>query len=143
MKLYAKKEIVRKYYKYVDTPWTQPVITQNGTLGGDSFAVTATSTGTLYYPDAWRCFDNDTTTYYQANGQCTMIIYNPKEIKVSQFDLYEALAWKSTSAIVQGSNDNINWSDITNVLTGYSTTYGSICDYKTVLTLTNDNSYKF
>ena len=54
----AVKEIVRKYYKYEN--WTQPVLSSNGTIGIDDFAVSCSLpalTGDSYPRSLYLAFD--------------------------------------------------------------------------------------
>lgn len=113
--------IERKYYKYQYNTWTQPVLSANGTIGGDSFACTQSS----YYDSslmAWHLFDSNDSTYYESNGASPYVIfYNPVEINMTQLDIL----WRSpssqnsaTSTIsIYGSNDNSTWTTLASNIT--------------------------
>lgn len=111
----------KKYYKYED--FVQPVLTENGTMGGDSFACDQSTYYTENSGDeqkAWYVFDGkfngqewqvnsvSLTTWYWLSW------YNPQPIKISKVGVtnaagqYSMLAWK-----LQGSNDNSTWTDLT------------------------------
>lgn len=76
----------KKFYKYVYRPFVQPVLTQNGTIGGGSFAVSADSEETAYDRYAWKAFDNDVTTMWASGGganQGWIEIYNPDPLNIT------------------------------------------------------------
>lgn len=88
----AIKQVERFYWKREETeqPWTQPVLSANGTIGGDSFACAASSeysTGSGY---AWKAFDNDNTgcwggsTYGSSAVPQWLEWYNPSGLKITQ-----------------------------------------------------------
>ena len=124
----------------IDTTWTRPNLTTDGTLGGSSFAVKDVGAGTSTSTDAWRAVDNSTTTYWNGNtpssGSKTYIFYNPDALKVSKLTYtYTYANNRATSVSIEGSNDNSNWADITSTYSGSVTTYTS--------TLINDKYYKY
>ena len=108
-----------KYLKktVTETAWTQPILTSNGTLGGDSFAVSASShqgTGTSYYPYcAFSGTNVWTSVWLGGNGQqnLTYTMYNPIAIKIKrigiQNDSYSDYA--PTSGEVWYSDDSENY----------------------------------
>lgn len=120
-KLYQLAAVKRSYWKYQD--WEQPVLTENGTMGGDSFAVEASSEVNSNRP-AWQAFNGDTTSSYWGSVNSTAIqwlsFYNPKPLKVTALEIYSYYdasdsTYKSfyiKEAIIQGSNDNTNWDNI-------------------------------
>lgn len=79
---------MRKYYKYVNTSWTQPILTANGAIGGDEFACSH------YY-----AFDGVTQTRQRGiicanvSGSsvtypCTFLtFYNPNPLLLSNFSI--------------------------------------------------------
>ena len=108
-----------------EIPWTQPVLTANGTIGGDSFAVAMDSQHLSLY--AWYAFDG-ITTYQQykqahtAKGQPHWIeFYNPEPIVVTKMTVYNGgsnvcpLDWQ-----FQCSDDNSTWTTLTS---GTNTVY--------------------
>lgn len=108
----AVKEIVRKYYKYIYEAWTQPVLTSNGTIGVDDFAVWATaerSSYPAYYAIIGRGWVSNTST-----KPCIYEFYNKTPIGVSN------ITWKNnndgnyniTGGQFQCSIDGENWVDL-------------------------------
>ena len=90
------KTTVRKYYKY--TNWTQPTLTANGTMGGSSFAVSASSEHDAPRK-AYCAFDGIITNngtsgcWHSAQGHPSWIqFYNPKPLKVSKLTVYNRSA---------------------------------------------------
>lgn len=114
-----------KYYKYVDIygDWTQPVLTDNGTLGGESFAVYGTSYSSEY---GYKAFDGKQNTVFTNNGNTgSLIFYSPIPLKASNLHImngYESgYVRPISSGVVSGSNDNNDWTvlkEFTNTLTG-------------------------
>lgn len=101
------EKIVGEPDKYVD--WVQPVLTADGTLGGDSFACFA---GTNYSSNpAYLAFDGNTTTAWASNltnAQDFIGFYNPKPIRVKNIK-YTNYEWVVGSWEVYGSNNNIDY----------------------------------
>ena len=90
--------------------FTQPTLSSNGTLGGNSFAVSLTNPYSATY-DAWKAFDNNSgTCFWTQTIPADLIIYNPEPLKVT------ALHWvvydynrRPTDWEWYGSNDNITY----------------------------------
>lgn len=138
MKLYAKKETVRKYYKYKYEPWTQPVLSSNGTLGGSNFACTQSSS--YLSRDAWRCFDGNTTSTYWTSGEGTytanaggstgseyIIFYNPNKLNISNLQFTNRSDGGPSSPkewSLYGSDDNSTWDFVGNYTNTVSTGSG-------------------
>ncbi len=100
-------DTVRKYYKA--GAWQQPVLSANGKLDGDDFAISAsteTSSGSHY---AYAAFDGSTSTYWRASAATGYLtIYNPVPLKVS------AISWGNyysypTAGNVAVSKDGESW----------------------------------
>lgn len=114
---YYKK--VTKYYK--DVTWQQPIITGNGKIGGDKFALASNgyaqavqTHGSLTWGqpldgDIWAAFDKDTTNRWRS-GTSTgwFMFYNPIPLRVVSITFGFFYCYP-TSGSVMGSNDNINW----------------------------------
>jgi len=95
--------------------WTQPTLTANGTLGGNSFAVYSSAPifeypGYIYEP--YCAFDNDSNTCWSpeltnANDPIDLIIYNPNPLKVTALH-WEVFDYNRRPATWEwyGSNDN-------------------------------------
>lgn len=144
------KRTVRKYYKYqtVESSWTQPVLSANGTLGGDSFACSPSSTEEYlnWYP-AWKAFDNTNSTAWSCVGSTGhMIFYNPAALKVSSIKItnptnnsgilnFHSVA---TAGNIQASNDSTNWIQIA-TYTNSSTTSGQTW----TINVNSSNFYKY
>ena len=112
-----------KYYKKVavEKDWTQPILTSNGTLGGNSFAVQATSENYQgFISPAYQAFTNNTTLrHYEqgwaAGGNQSITFYNPIAIKITQLNLYIGCNdgyFGITSGTIFASNDNQNWTQL-------------------------------
>lgn len=100
-------------YYTTEVSWTSPVISSNGTLGGDSFAVYASvESGSNY---AFHCFDSNTTNYWASNRNAdlplTYIFYSPVAVKVSSITMQNQTAGFRAGSFA-GSNDNSNYTDI-------------------------------
>ena len=83
----AVKETERKYYKYQYQEFVQPVLTSNGTLGGDSFAVAGNT-------NTYNAFDGATSGAYATGAtNNTVIVYNPNPICLTNvyFNAYSYL----------------------------------------------------
>lgn len=120
------------------TTFTRPNLNGNGTMGGNTFAVSATAYSSTYA--AWKAVDSNSGTYWRSSSSGDNVFYsfyNPKELKVTQINFTFIHGYNSTNISLQGSNDNSNWQDL-------STTY-SVNDTKGILTvqLQNNESYKY
>ena len=102
--------------------FVQPVLTENGTMGGDTFACDQSDYFTETSGEeqkAWRVFDGNKSVHeWQVNTVSLtawywLSWYNPQPIKISKVGVrdssasYSILAWK-----LQGSNDNSTWTDL-------------------------------
>ena len=131
MELDQYKEIKRlykydkpRYFKTIVesnmTDWVQPVLTSNGTMGGDKFACAASSEGKDTYgieSKAYYVFDADSavnqyggrTSWSRGNGWLSW--YNPVKLKISSIDIacydYAGTEWQ-----LQYSDDNVDWKTI-------------------------------
>lgn len=112
---YTEAEIQTKTFE-------QPILTSNGTMGGNSFAVA----GSSYYAnsdtynawrafngvtdvqtDIWACENNSESAYFD--------FYNPKPIKVKTLTIlnrYSGTVGAITAGSVQGSNNGSTWETI-------------------------------
>lgn len=133
-------------------PFEQPVLSSNGTLGGDSFAIKATKT---YSGNAYNCFDNKNDTYWYADSSYPyeLTMYNNQPICITNMQImngsYERLPYKGK---VFASNDNKNWTELTTWTNPNSDTYGvwnidlsentnAYLYYKLSITQDNANGY--
>lgn len=114
-KLYQLAANKRSYYKYED--WTQPSLTANGTLGGDSFAVAASveHNGTWGDWRAYHAFNGDLSDNGWSGSTNTLpqhvIFYNPKKLLVSNIRIlnHEGKDGGYTAGNIYGSNDGSDW----------------------------------
>ena len=102
-------------------PFEQPVLSDNGTLGGDSFAVYASSNYEEGTQIAYCVFDSDDTNYWSASDNTKpvdFIIYNPLEINITNLNITNSDGGSSypntgiTTGTIYGSNDNTDWVEI-------------------------------
>jgi hypothetical protein len=135
--LFARKK--KNYYKYQD--WTQPVLTANGTMGGDSFACDQSSynnTGN----EAYHIFNNDNKSWqskaYDTNPQW-LTFYNPKPLKLEKIKIYNftgETVYYPKGMYIQGSNDNSTWETLY-TYTGTSYVAEITCE------VSSDKAYKY
>lgn len=137
---------MRKYYKYIDTPWTQPVLSANGTVGGNDFACFASSIYSTSYP-AYEAFDGviSSSSWWCSSGKSGVQyigFYNPDRIKVTNIRFYNQTANSGDGVIasgtVQASFDNVNYIDLG---TFSGNTFGTV--YFDIDLSTNTNYYNY
>jgi len=133
----------RRYYKYQSSEknWTQPVLSANGTLGGNSFAVEASTT--LSGNPAWKAFDGDTSTPWNAAANTVtgyIILYHPTGIKISEIACYRSASSSTsnypTAGAVYRSNDNSSWTKLCDWNNGVSNAWYTI-------NVNSNNFYKY
>ena len=102
-----------------DGTWTQPALTENGTVGGDVCAVESNVAQSEGYA-VWKGFDNDDTSEFSAfwstpNGHLGYFTYyTPTPICVNKITfINNSPSCASGAGIIYGSNDNNNWTEIT------------------------------
>lgn len=112
-------------------PFEQPVLSSNGTLGGDSFAVSQTDYSTTAGGgQAYTCFDNNSNTFWYshtADGSLnySIIIYNPQPICITNMQITNKDGTRTAKeGKVFASNDNKNWTELTTWTNPNSDTYG-------------------
>ena len=107
-----------RYYKYVNTPFIQPTLNANRTVGGNSFACYYSST---YSPgstnhEGYHAFDKNLATYWHSAGGMPQWLgfYNPDPIKVTKLTITNPNANNQnvTAGKVYASNDNNDWTDL-------------------------------
>lgn len=115
-------------YGGVETTFAQPVLSSDGTLGGNSFAVYADRVYLTNY--AYLAFDNNSSTNFNCDDGAGhyLIFYNPVPLKVSQLSITNRYDYNYTVTgyILYGSNDNSNWTLLvsgTNNITNAGATY--------------------
>lgn len=128
----VKQQLTRKYYKYitVESSWTQPVLSSNGTIGVDDFAVTADfAVERAYYPfrggdSAWRGQIGKSLIMYSNNALC---------IKRLGFSCDSTYYVKSFT--LYGSNDGNSW----NAIQSFTQNVTSFVTFE----INNNNFYKY
>lgn len=127
----AYKETVRTYYKYVYDAFSQPVLSANGTIGENAFAVEPSAQLSGY--EGYKAFDDTTSTFWapvsatNPAGQY-IIIYNPNELNITSIDMRnrsDSANNAITSGIIYGSNDGTSWTEITTFTNSVSTAGGT------------------
>ena len=131
------------------TTFEQPILTSNGTMGGNSFAVDCSSyflnsdtynawravNGvTDVQTDVWACENNSESAYFD--------FYNPKPIKVKTLTIlnrYSGTVGAITAGNIQGSNNGSTWETIKSFTNDVETANTS---WKIDLT-TNTKFYKY
>lgn len=98
--------------------FTRPNLTANGTMGGNSFAVSDKGMLNTSYA-GYKAFDSSTSTYtWTSNTSSELTFYNPKPLKVSRLVVtysQDSTTYQAKSIAVKGSNDNENWVDLTEI----------------------------
>lgn len=142
-------KVERKYYKYVESEFVQPVLTENGILGGNSFACTASS----------AIPDNDPANrrgpvYFAFNGTNTFAwhsergfpqwieFYNPVPLIITNIQITNWSYPNSTGMTggrVEASNNNYDWDILTN-FTNSNTAQNGVWN---IVLSSNNNAYKY
>ena len=135
-----------KYYKKVtiENDFAQPILTSNGTLGGDSFAVYAYD---LVDGAAYRAFDGIVQTNQSSccttNGKGYIEFYNPTPIKLVSIQTYDYVtntSYRCEEGIIYGSNDGTNWAVLTTFTQPTSTGTGNLLP---VINVNSNDAYKY
>ena len=90
--------------------FSRPNLSANGTLGGNNFAVKASTLST-----AWRAVDSSTSTYAGLTSSYgyDFIFYNPNALKISKLVLrFTSTTYSITAVTLYGSDDNLTWTSI-------------------------------
>lgn len=111
--------------------FTQPTLSANGTLGGDSFAVYASNNHENY--PIWQAFDGNSSTNWLTDSALSsqfpvsVILYNPVAIKVTNIALTNRTSYATyaTAGNVYGSNDNSTYTLISSFTNTSATTAGA------------------
>lgn len=96
----------RTYYKYAYRDWVQPVLTANGTLGVNSFAVYCNS-NTSYPP--FYAFDNNSSTFATTSNN-DFIIYSKNALNITAISFTNrGSSYVFKGGEIYGSNDGEDW----------------------------------
>lgn len=121
----------------ITTSWTQPILSSNGTIGGDDYACTCSSNENNF--QAYKAFDNNLTTQWGAISSSTpqsLTFYSPEALKLLSVYLdfkSETEVWASGE--IQGSNDNNTWTTLT--------TFNDNTDVVITLPIETENYYQY
>lgn len=97
----------------VEVDFVRPNLTDNGTMGGSSFACEVSSLYSGAQP-GWFAVDGDTVSWWQAAAATGYIkIYNPDALKIDHFMVRNQTTWDNAYVIQSGSiyasNNNTDW----------------------------------
>lgn len=117
-------------YTYSEStePWTQPVLSADGTIGGNSFAVYSNGVlGSGY--EAWKAFDGNSSTYWWSHSGTDNYLgfYNPNPLTVSNIKIKNSQQ-AITDYEFQYSDNGIEWT-IAVTGTNTNTTSGGEWDF--------------
>lgn len=104
--------------------FVQPKLASNGTLGGNSFAVAASSTNSDYH--AWRAMDSSTSSYWHSNSYARgtwYTFYNPEPFVLEEISMSINSAYCMDDYTLYGSDDNASW---VSIQTGRCNTSGNV-----------------
>ena len=144
---------VAEYHNSTRYAFEQPVLSANGTLGGDSFAVAASSQHANIPGGAWNAFNGTNTGVndcWHSSGVNNewFTFYNPLPINVTKLTITNRNATASGdwhmvgSGTVYGSNDNSNWEELVEFTNPNTTTDCGNASWDIDLS-SNNKSYKY
>jgi len=126
--LIYSKELLYKKSGIIEAQFIQPTLTANGTMGGDSFAVSASRTAQSTTA-AWRAFDNNSSTRW-AGGTTQypvdITMYNPFALRVIGISITNYWARTFTSGDVQAGDDLNNLTTVVSGWTNSNNTQGGV-----------------
>ena len=132
-----------EFYQYVIRDWTPPVLTADGVMGGDNFAVSASSVSTDYNQYAFHQFrgavDSLGSGWIGNAPTQWFTFYNPNPLNITEIVLGDnngTTTYLAKNFTFQGSNDNYTW---TTLYTNSSRTTGNL----TISLPDNTNYYKY
>lgn len=102
---------------YTETAYTIPTLTENGTMGGNSFACDCLGTGTDT-DNLYRIFDGDISDLSYVGQWFAWYYPNKAKLTVYQSTLYAS--GQTLQGKLQASNDNLTWVDLENFSTSSS-----------------------
>lgn len=104
--------------------FVQPVLTSNGTLGGDSFACSANSYIGSYYPYIVFTSGTDSLWHSGPGLPAWLEFYNPIALRVTKITVMNHDK-TITAGSVQGCNDGNTWKTIVDWTNSNETAYAS------------------
>lgn len=120
--LIFSKELLMKADNQQEIPWVQPILTENGTLGGNNMAVASSRQSYDLNTDVWKAFDGNTSSssrwYPAGTGSAgipiILTIYTPEAIKISnlQFTNYIYGSNAPNAFTIYGSSDNSSFTQL-------------------------------
>lgn len=101
--------------------WEQPKITEDGVMGGDSFAVASSSNVWADTAHAWQAFVG-ATWHGSSQLPAWLAWYNPEPLRVEIVRIQNRNATPGnvcapTKYKVQASNNGVEWTDLTSLIT--------------------------
>jgi len=99
----------------VDTVFKTPTLTENGVMGGNSFAVSMSDGNT----NAWKFFNSSNANPALTNAIEYIQIYSPNPLKITSFfaglGVWIVSSGSTPSTFYTASNDGINWDSISSL----------------------------
>lgn len=121
---WANVQREKKYFKYRQEEFVQPELTENGMLGGSTFAVFASSEYSGSY-QAYMAFDTSTSSEWAARGvpsDLNYIIYNPDPLYITEIEVTNRTDEENiTSYRIEGAGRDKNWVALSDVVTNDKT----------------------
>lgn len=117
------KKIIMSGKSEQELPWTQPVLSANGTIGGDSFACAVSSVNGSNY-NGWKAFNGvkSQSDFWRATNSFPSWIewYNPQPLKISNLEIcsgaYSGYSYMCIADFyVEVSDNGSDWTNIKTV----------------------------
>lgn len=105
--------VTQRAYPATGQNFSQVYLTEDGTMGGNSFAVTCDTTNPYGYP-AYKALDSDSYSYALVNkSPYSYTLYSPSRINITKLqNSFDNFAYPSQT-IIYGSNDGQDYTQIT------------------------------
>ena len=142
----SPNENIIYYMKHQYIDWTQPILSSDGTMGGDLFAVNSSSI-LRAGREAYKAFDGDTSTiddnWHSSQGHPSWIEwYNPNPLKITRIKIQNRNSADGGSFIntykLSYSDDYSNWVDL---LSGTSPSQENFTYWN--IDITEENPHKY
>ncbi|MGN0919749.1 MAG: discoidin domain-containing protein [Alphaproteobacteria bacterium] len=131
-------------------PWTQPVLTSNGTMGGSN-AFACSASGAIGYRQAWRAFDNsnkdpETDCWHSSlkSSDYWLSWYTKKPTKINSLTIHNRGDGGAVGVLavadfqIQYSDDNSSW---TTVVSGKNPSNSPYSSYSQTVGATSGHNY--